>query len=142
MCVCVCKNLDTVFMCYSLNSFQPRGFFSYRMKMYFQLRASPLVVGKQFFSYFTTSNSNLVSNIGGAKGKFVCLFATMTCQDQQFTIERRHKKKIYHLVRFRGREEERKKLIKKEQCLGGGKIKTVDVECVVKLCIKIDKIVF
>lgn len=58
----------------------------------------------------TTSNSNLVLNIGGAKGKYFCL---------QFTVARRHKNILfYHLVWIRGREKEReseKKINKKNE---------------------------
>ena len=46
-------------------------------------------------------------NIDGAKGKFFCLFAMMNCQ-------KGIKKKKNHLVRFRNKEEVKRKFIKNE----------------------------
>ena len=80
--------------------------------------------------------SPVVVNTDGVEGKIFCLFAIVNCQDWQFTVAKRHKKKIYHFVRFHNKEEVKRKLIKKMNSVW------LMVKIRSLMHVKIDKIVF
>ena len=87
-----------------------------------------------------------MSSINDAEGNFILpSLATVNCQLGS-SLEQEGIKTYYFIsfVEFCGREEERgmiKKLIK-EWIVFDWKNKSIDVECVVKLCIKINKVIF
>ena len=101
--------------------------------------------GKIVFQLFDYLKHQKELNINGAKAIIFWQLATVNCQDYQFTVARRDNMYIYFMpfVGFCVREEVRKKLIKNAYCLvDGKKKKKFDARCVVKLCLKIDKVTF